>query len=411
MTSQVLVLAGVFAVCVVRVITPRLPVCQGMHEEARREISRLELRLHREREWSARARASLHAQVRDLQEKLSVLLKSEASRGSPPKTAATPGLELTARRAGGEERLPPKRISPKSVRASGPASEYGDDVPAASGDDFPVFPAHDDGGSIRGGATNAARTRECVDGGAEGSASPRSSNNGLGRETIPKSVILDILKRASCSNPREQRKEPSSNGPTTQNAPPTTPKSKEDEGYMLVAAAVTMAPREEQGEFLLTLSEKERSGALRWMDPQDVARALALCPNGDDLLKHLPLARLKPVFVCMEAPDRYITLQQVSSTPMLFSLGMSSCIVLGTSSPESFLAQRDAEDAAQLVELLDVRAGKMLLGDLHSETLRVQIMDLLPAEWLHRAVADTVYARRILPLICHYFYQLMVVAC
>ena len=37
----------------------------------------------------------------------------------------------------------------------------------------------------------------------------------------------------------------------------------------------------------------------------------------------------------------------------------------------------------------------MLLGDLHSETLRVQIMDLLPAEWLHRAVADTVYARRI----------------
>jgi hypothetical protein len=53
----------------------------------------------------------------------------------------------------------------------------------------------------------------------------------------------------------------------------------------------------------------------------------------------------------------------------------------------------------------------MLLGDLHAETLRVQIMDLLPAEWLHRAVADTVHARRFLPLICHYFYQLMVVAC
>jgi hypothetical protein len=56
------------------------------------------------------------------------------------------------------------------------------------------------------------------------------------------------------------------------------------------------------------------------------------------------------------------------------------------------LAQRNSEDAAQLVELLDVRAGKMLLGDLHSE-LRAKIMDLLPAEWLHRAVADTVHAR------------------
>jgi hypothetical protein len=104
---------------------------------------------------------------------------------------------------------------------------------------------------------------------------------------------------------------------------------------MLVAAAVTMAPREEQGEFLLTLSEKERNGALRWMDPQDVAQALALCPNGDNLLKHMPLAILKPVFACMEAPDRYITLQQVSSTPMLSSLGMSSCIVLETSSPHN----------------------------------------------------------------------------
>lgn len=298
-------------------------MCQGVHEEARREISRLELRLHRERESAAQERASLHAQVRDLQEKLSVLVKSEASRGSPPKAAATPGLELTARRGGGEERLPPKRISPKSVRAS----EYGDDVP--------VFSVHDDGGGSRGGTTHAARTREGVDGGAEGPASPRCSNNGLGRETTPKSVILDILKRASCSNPREQRKEPSSNGPTTQNAPPTTPKSKEDEGYMLVAAAVTMAPREEQGEFLLTLSEKERNGALRWMDPQDVAQALALCPNGDNLLKHMPLAILKPVFACMEAPDRYITLQQVSSTPMLSSLGMSSCIVLETSSPHN----------------------------------------------------------------------------
>ena len=257
--------------------------------------------------------------MRDLHEKLSVLLKSEASRGSPPKVAATPGLELTARRGGGEERLLPKRISPKTVRASGPASEYGDDVPAASGDDVPDFPAHDDGGSSRGGATIASRTREGVDGGAEGPASPR---NGLGRETTPKSVILDILKRVSCASPREQRKDPKSNGPPAQDAPPTTPKSKEDQGYMLVAAAVTMAPCEEQGEFLLNLSEKERSGALRWMDPQDVARALALCPNGDDLLKHMPLARLKPVFACMEAPDRYIALQQVSSTLMLSSLGM-----------------------------------------------------------------------------------------
>jgi hypothetical protein len=51
----------------------------------------------------------------------------------------------------------------------------------------------------------------------------------------------------------------------------------------------------------------------------------------------------------------------------------------------------------------------MLLGDLHSEALRVQIMDLLQAEWLHRAVADMVCARCI--FICHYFYQLMVVAC
>eukprot|EP00802_Teleaulax_amphioxeia_P027115 Tamp_28365.p1 GENE.Tamp_28365~~Tamp_28365.p1 ORF type:complete len:212 (+),score=38.22 Tamp_28365:48-638(+) len=146
---------------------------------------------------------------------------------------------------------------------------------------------------------------------------------------------------------------------TAQDAPSKPPKSKEDEGYMLVAAAVTMAPREEQVDFLLSLSEAERSGALRWMDPLDLARALALCQNGDDLLSNIPLTVLKPVFECMESPDRYMTLQQ-----------------------------RNSEDAAQLVELLDVRAGKMLLGDLHSE-LRAKIMDLLPAEWLHRAVADT----------------------
>lgn len=62
-----------------------------------------------------------------------------------------------------------------------------------------------------------------------------------------------------------------------------------DQKDMLIAAAVTMAPPEERAEFLSTLSDTERAGALRWMDPQDLAEALELCVDAEKLLYDIPL--------------------------------------------------------------------------------------------------------------------------
>ena len=372
----------------------RTCVCQSVHQDARREISRLEAQIHREREAAAEERASLHARARDLEEKMARLLKREASRSSPPHgsagSASTPSLELSAR--GGAS---PQRAPPPPARATGSATERGDDLPAAPTGHGAVLRADDRGaGSQRGPADShhptclferrppsphappdrsldaslstpedrrapeylrtggidavresaaaqstspgmhargdcGMRKRPGGDGEERGGASPRMhASDGRGRETTPKSVIFDILKRASSSSPRNDRQEPMSRAATAQDAPSKPPKSKEDEGYMLVAAAVTMAPREEQVDFLLSLSEAERSGALRWMDPLDLARALALCQNGDDLLSNIPLTVLKPVFECMESPDRYMTLQQVCSAPKLSSLESSHALFL-----------------------------------------------------------------------------------
>jgi hypothetical protein len=46
------------------------------------------------------------------------------------------------------------------------------------------------------------------------------------------------------------------------------PNKKRDESNMLVAAAVTMAPPAECADFILSLSENERCGAMPWMDPK-----------------------------------------------------------------------------------------------------------------------------------------------
>ena len=146
-------------------------------------------------------------------------------------------------------------------------------------------------------------------------------------------------------------------------APANHPPSQTDKGMMLIAAAVTMAPSEERADFLLSLSEKERKGALEWMDPSDLAETISAGWEGGGssaVLKDMRMDVLKPVFLCIESTDR-----------------------------DRLLKHCDPTVAQALLVLLDVGEGMMLLGDLCEHSLGPQVLEVMPRQWLQRAVAET----------------------
>ena len=146
-------------------------------------------------------------------------------------------------------------------------------------------------------------------------------------------------------------------------APANHPTSQTDKGMMLIAAAVTMAPSEERADFLLSLTEKERKGALEWMDPSDLAETISAGWEGGGssaVLKDMRMDVLKPVFLCMEPTDRGRLLKHCDPTV-----------------------------AQALLVLLDVGEGMMLLGDLRDHSLGPQVLEVMPRQWVQRAVAET----------------------
>ena len=316
----------------------------SVHKETREHITKLERQLDRERDVAARERACLNDKTRELQQRMDTLLKNTSAvqtGGGPdledgridfsmrsPKPQERPRSDDIQSHSG--ERSAMTKVNFDRSRAREQSPEHFShqaelDTMQSPRDASPIprlqtpspltpenaanlvtqeqseAAAASSPGSHQQrspkSAANSDRASEHSDteiavdepqgDEKERGVSSKGSRADNRRESTSKAVVLEI--------PRQVGAPPSSPGERVASETcsevlsETRPRRKEEEGDMLIAAAVTMAPPEERAEFLFTLSDKERAGALRWMDPQDLAEALELCIDCGKFLQVIPL--------------------------------------------------------------------------------------------------------------------------
>lgn len=322
---------------------------ESVHKETREHITRLERQLCRERDIAARERASLNDKTRELQQRMDTLLKntSVVKTGGPdledgridfsirsPKPQERPRsdriqshsgersamTEVNFDRSRAQEQSPehfshdrgpeneeaeldtmqsPRDASPiprlqttspmtPENAANSVAQEQSEAVvtsPGSHQQGSPKSAANSDGASEQSDTEIAVDEPQGDEN--ERGVSSKGSRADSRSENTPKAVVLEILQQVGA--PPSSTGERVSSETCSEVLSEARPRRKEEEGDMLIAAAVTMAPPEERAEFLFTLSDKERAGALRWMDPQDLAEALELCVDCEKLLQAIPL--------------------------------------------------------------------------------------------------------------------------
>jgi hypothetical protein len=319
---------------------------ESVHDETRRSIVKLEAQMVKEREMAARARESLSRKNRDLQERLDAVLKNASGKG----------IEATRQAPGGArmESGPPLDFSSRSPKARERPTETPRETNVMEPCSFESSLPPDRSPGHCPSPTTAASP-------IQGLQTPPP----LRCEQVESlSLSANTTEEpSSCIAAAPVRCDATASPPTASVADSTLlqtrPQNKEDESGMLIAAAVTMAPPEERAEFLSSLSERERAGALRFMDPADLADALEMCTDSSGLLREIPLPILGSCFARMQPRGRHTLLQQCVPTR-----------------------------AAELLALLDARQGKLLLSDLRPK-FRAEVMERLPMTWLEGAASET----------------------